>query len=409
MNAFMGYFTSSIYLPATSAMKDEFKVDITTINATVSLFVFIIGIAPLYWAPLSERIGRRWVYTTGMLFYTIFTIVCALSPNVAVFFVFRLLQGVFACVGQAVGGGSAADLFLPHERGMAMSFYIVGTVLGPAVAPIIGGFVTQYLGWRWIFHIMSIMGGFLTIINFLFLKETLYTPHDPSDAPDNVSIFTKMKFNPLITLLLFKEPRVVWVCIPTSLAFGFFYLLVTVLPITFTSVYSFSTSSVGLCFLAGGIGNVIGCIFSGLVSDRLFSWQVKRNNNVRIPEYRLTPVYIGVPFSIVGILIYGWCLQFKVNSYVSLLGFGSYCFGIMYTITVISTYLVEILPKKSASVVSLANFSRNLVSMVFSLLAVIIDTGLGHGWTYTMIAIILLIAYLTCIPVVQRYAIKWGH
>lgn len=105
------------------------------------------------WAPLSERIGRRyiflilefsfcvwvicihlffffllarWIYIIAMAIYTVCTIICGISTKLSVFFAFRVLQGIFGCAGQAVGGGSVSDIFEPHERGKAMGIYILG-------------------------------------------------------------------------------------------------------------------------------------------------------------------------------------------------------------------------------------------------------------------------------------------
>jgi len=64
-----------------------------------------------------------------MVLYTVCTIICGISTNLGLFFAFRLLQGIFACAGQAVGGGSVSDIFEPHERGKAMSIYILGYIL----------------------------------------------------------------------------------------------------------------------------------------------------------------------------------------------------------------------------------------------------------------------------------------
>lgn len=59
-----------------------------------------------------------------MLLYTVCSVVCGVSKSLGPFFVFRLLQGVFASAGQAIGGGSVNDIFEPHERGKAVSTYI---------------------------------------------------------------------------------------------------------------------------------------------------------------------------------------------------------------------------------------------------------------------------------------------
>lgn len=68
---------------------------------------------------------KRWVYIVAMALYTVCTIICGISTNIGLFFAFRLLQGIFACAGQAVGGGSVSDIFEPHQRGKAMSLYIL--------------------------------------------------------------------------------------------------------------------------------------------------------------------------------------------------------------------------------------------------------------------------------------------
>lgn len=73
------------------------------------------------------------------------------------------------------------------------------TILGPAVAPIAGGYIDQYLGWRWIFYIKTIMGGVLTVLSYVFIKETLYVPNakqlpPPADFKERLS---RLKFNPV--------------------------------------------------------------------------------------------------------------------------------------------------------------------------------------------------------------------
>jgi MFS family permease len=71
--------------------------------------------------------------------------------------------------------------------------------LGPAIAPMIGGYIDQYLGWRWIFYVKTILGGVLTILNIAFVKETLYIPnHVAPPPPKNFSErLERLKFNPV--------------------------------------------------------------------------------------------------------------------------------------------------------------------------------------------------------------------
>lgn len=155
---------------------------------------------------------------------------------------------------------------------------------------------------------------------------------------------------------------------PISFAFGWFFLLVTILPSTYAGNYDFETGSLGLLYLTGGIGNSSGSLVAGIVADRLYARQMKSNNGVFKQESRLTPLYLGVPFLIGGFLIYGWFLESHLHWFTPLVGYlfsksssnktstqkqfswhFLATFGSMYTITTGTTYLVESYLQLSAS------------------------------------------------------------
>jgi multidrug resistance protein len=168
-------------------------------------------IQPLFWAPLSERIGRRWVYIISLILFCVCTIVCGISTNIGLFFTFRLLQGIFASGGQAVGGGTISDIFETHERGKVMGLFMLGTILGPAIAPVCGGYINQYLNWRWIFYIKTIMGGVFLILSYFFIPESLYVPESQRAAPPSnyKERLDRLKFNPVSA----KKQLYAYVCV----------------------------------------------------------------------------------------------------------------------------------------------------------------------------------------------------
>lgn len=106
---------------------------------------------------------------------------------------------------------------------------------------------------------------------------------------------------------------ILMVCIPTSVSFGWFYFLVTILPSTFGPIYGFNTGTIGLCYLAGGIGNTAGSIVAGAISDKLYAKAVAKNNGVAQTEFRLRPMYIGLPLIVLGSAMYGWFLQSGIH------------------------------------------------------------------------------------------------
>jgi MFS family permease len=115
------------------------------------------------------------------------------------FFTFRLLQGIFGSTGQAVGGGTISDIFEPHERGKAIGLFMLGTIIGPAIAPVCGGYINQYLNWRWIFYIKAIIGGVFLILSYFLIPETLYVPESQRPAPPTnfKERVNRLKFNPV--------------------------------------------------------------------------------------------------------------------------------------------------------------------------------------------------------------------
>ena len=107
-------------------------------------------------APMSEIYGRLMPYHLSNVLFTVFTIGCAASPNLAALVILRLLAGSTASAVMTIGGATVADLFVPEERGWAMAVYTFGQLLGPAVGPVMGGYVTEAIGWRWVFWVVAI-------------------------------------------------------------------------------------------------------------------------------------------------------------------------------------------------------------------------------------------------------------
>ncbi|EEY19202.1 polyamine transporter 3 [Verticillium alfalfae VaMs.102] len=145
--------------------------------------VFMIGyfFGPILWGPLSEHFGRRIITNVTFILFTVWTLACALAPNFAALNVFRLFVGVFASAPIAVVPGIMADIYGNHEtRGRAMSFFMATTCFGPLFAPIISGYCSPSIGWRWTFWIGLIYAG-ATLIPLLLSRSssTRSTVSDP--------------------------------------------------------------------------------------------------------------------------------------------------------------------------------------------------------------------------------------
>lgn len=126
--------------------------------ATFVVSIFVLGFAcgPLLLAPLSELYGRVIIYNITNVLFLCFTVLCAVSQNPLMLLAFRFLSGFVGVATITIGSGTIADIMPREKRGKAVSIWAVGTILGPMVGPIIGGYVADVAGWRWMFWLISI-------------------------------------------------------------------------------------------------------------------------------------------------------------------------------------------------------------------------------------------------------------
>lgn len=123
--------------PGVEAVMAEFNSDNITLASFITLgYLLGYGFGPLVLAPLSELYGRVLLYNICNLIFVIFNIACAQAPNLGGLIVFRLLAGIAGSCPLTIGAGSIADI-IPHEsRGLAMSAWILGPLLGPVIGPL---------------------------------------------------------------------------------------------------------------------------------------------------------------------------------------------------------------------------------------------------------------------------------
>ncbi|KAG1474812.1 hypothetical protein G6F56_000120 [Rhizopus delemar] len=368
LQGFLGPVTSSIYIPAIAQVRHSFNASSTTINATISLYVFVIGLMPLFWATFSERYGRRIIYILSTILYIVSTVGCALSNTVGLFIAMRALQATGASASQAVGAGTVIDLFDARERD---------------------------IGWRFIFWILCALGGLILLLIVFFLPETSATMlKKKSLAANNVRCeYSETLLEGMARPFIFlTKPAVIFTTTPYSIAYGFMYFMIASLPQQLSTHYGFTSSQIGLSYLANGLGNAIGALVSGILSDRAL---VKKGNS----EARLSTIWLGIIMLPAGDLVYGWCSQFEVH--VIALGLGV---GLVQTPS--NTYISDVYPKYAASVMSTANLLRCISAGCTPLVAPTLIRAIGNGWSMTILAVISALSGI-CVFVAQRYGSKW--
>ncbi|KIA75605.1 cycloheximide resistance protein [Aspergillus ustus] len=396
---------SSMVAPSTSQLMDEFHFTSDILGAfVVSVYLLGYAIGPLILAPLSELYGRMPIYHVCNILYLVWTVACALAPNLSAMIVFRLIAGMAGSAPLTIGAGSLADMIPAEKRGLAMGAWMLGPVLGPVIGPIAGAYLAESAGWRWTFWVLAIGAGVFTILTALFLRESyayailqrktmrlrketgnndLRSILDTGRSRRNTFAFSILR----PTKMLLLSPIVALLSIYIATIYGYLYLLFTTLTPIFHDTYNFSSGNVGLSYLGIGVGSVAGLIFQVSYSDRLYLRLVTKDPNTEPkPEYRLPPLCFTCWLMPASLLWYGWTAEREVHWIAPIIGTSLVGFGMLNAFTVASTYLVDAYTVHAASAVAAVTVLRSLGGAFLPLAGGPMYDALGLGWGNTLLA-----------------------
>ncbi|KXN69216.1 MFS general substrate transporter [Conidiobolus coronatus NRRL 28638] len=388
----MGPLASGMNIPALGDMAEYFETDYSKVSLTVTYFLVSIAIFPLFWSVLADAYGRRWFILASMIIFTLSSIVCAFSTSVEMLIIFRVLQGLGSSAALVISIGVIADIFPKDEMGRAVGFCSIGMLIGPVFGPIIGGYMTQYLGWKSLFYLCAGLGGVLVIFMALIYRETidpsvkLPSPIIRNDVTGKLE-FSKVLPNPFGCLIFLKYIDVTLLCIISSFVFGCYFANEIAQPITVGVIYQLSTSQVGLSFTATGAGNLFGSIGTGFISDYMVKRYVRMNNGKSSPpKLRLYVVLIGSVLVIPALLMNGWFIN---NNYqLGAVLFSQFLLGLSMTniVSGVMNYYIEAFPGKSSSVTACNTTIRIIFGAITSKVTPNMLSSVGVGYTFTIYA-----------------------
>jgi len=406
------------------------------------------GVAPMLIAGFSDTAGRRPAYIICFTIYLAANLGLGLQNSYAALLGLRCLQSAGSSGTVAIANGLVADMITSAERGSYIAFASIGSMLGPSLSPIIGGLLSQYTNWHWIFWFLLIFGGVFFFFLALFLPETCRNVVGDGSIPPpamNNSVADKIRHHirrkkglvpdpdkeaevrknytlrfpsPVPTMKVVLDFETSVILLTTGLLFAGIYAVMTGASTSFHKIYNFNDIQASLMFLPIGAGGILSAFTTGKIVD----WNYRRHarraglavvknvradiRNFNIERARLEVALPLYYLSNLAMLSYGWVLGRKVHLSAPVILLFIIGWSIIGTSQVLNVLMVDLWPGKSASATAANNLFRCELGAASSAAITPMSLAMGDGWAYTTLALIS-IAVSPCLWVVATKGIKW--
>lgn len=185
----IGPLSMDIYLASVPHISEALNASTATVQLTLSLYLVGFAFAQLVYGPLSDGYGRRPLVIAGFGIYLLATCACAAATSIELLIVARILQAVGAAGPIILARAIVRDLYAGSRA--ARELGLMTTIMGvtPILAPVLGGFLQAWWGWRSGFIGMALIGVLLSACGLLFLPETNKRPARELSARDMFDSF----------------------------------------------------------------------------------------------------------------------------------------------------------------------------------------------------------------------------
>ncbi|KAH8196263.1 hypothetical protein TruAng_009565 [Truncatella angustata] len=315
--------SATIYFPLVPLLASQYSTSLQAVNLTITLYIIFQGLAPSFWSPLSDHLGRRPVFLATFGVYTAASIGLSVSSgSYAALASLRALQSIGGSAVLSISYGVVADVSTHAERGSMLGPMLASGNLGPCLGPLIGGGAIFATGEPvWCFRVLIILGGICFLLIGWTLPETNRTVVDNgsvasvgiwrtwwdvlaarlmarkvqkrghgtgeknqtvSDPHGGVSLHPCAQStqavgrgkivipNPFASLLIVLSRNNALILFLAASPYTVWYLIQTSVPSIYgreSGGYGFNDVNVGLCYLTGGAGVITGGFAAGRMMD----------------------------------------------------------------------------------------------------------------------------------------------
>ena len=259
----LGPLSVDMYIPAMPNMMVALDTTISGMHLTMSAYLTGFALFHLICGPLADRYGRKPILLLGTAVFVISSLGCALSNTIDQLLLFRLLQGIGACVGPTLARTVTRDVFGPTRAARALSLIAMLMALAPAVAPMLGGLMLLVLPWNSIFVFLAVYAAAMIVLIYLLLAESL--PQRQSLHPLAIA----RNYRELV-----MDPFYLSVTVGSGLVYAGLIAYLSSSSFVYIEMLGVPVEYFGLVFLTAVAGYMIGSGISARLAGRFDSEQV---------------------------------------------------------------------------------------------------------------------------------------
>ncbi|KAF5330126.1 hypothetical protein D9611_010544 [Ephemerocybe angulata] len=359
-------FISGTFIPCIPQISRDLDTTGTVVSLAVSLSIFGVSFGSLVASSYSTFYGRRPMYLIFLPLLIIGSIGVSTAQTVTQLMLWRFIQALGCSPGFSVGSGVIGDIYKLEERGTAMGVFFGCVLLGPALAPFVGGFAAHYASWRSLQLGIGLWGFLLFFILYSFLPETIHPGESGAEKAKATAIANggmaetgwskgmPVVLNPLRPLSLMRRPNLLFVTLASFFVLLTDYVLLVPIAYTIGKRYGITNEAViGACFLPAGLGNMIGAPLAGRISDAIVVRMRAKRGGVWYPEDRLRIALPGALFlAPASIWASGFVTEY-VESKTLGLSLNLLCLflnglGVDFVLSPLASYVVDVMHTRSA-------------------------------------------------------------
>ncbi len=197
VSSFVTPFMASSITVALPAIQNDLHMDAVLLAWIATAYLLSCAVFLVPFGKIADIYGRKRIFISGMLIFTLFSVLCGLAPNSATLLAFRIIQGIGTSMIFTTGMAILTSAIRPQERGKAIGLTVAAVYIGLSIGPVIGGLLTQYLTWRSVFFFAGILGVPSVYLSIWKLKTEWYGARG-----EKLDVFGSVLYAIALTLLM---------------------------------------------------------------------------------------------------------------------------------------------------------------------------------------------------------------